>query len=250
MIDTANKSPKVSCLCITRNRVSLLKKSIQMFENQTHSHKEMVIVYLAIDFATKDFLATITNTTIKTVEVAWDPELTLGDLRNISIAEASGDYVCTWDDDDWFHPARLKFQLEGIVNSNKKASVLLNLLMLDNTTGDAYLSSRWLWESSMMCERKFILDKNLVYPSINRREDTYFMKKINSPDIIKPLNNPKMYIYCYTGINTCNQAHFNKLFSYAKKLPLQCAEIVSKIYNQGETQSAPIKALNDLELLT
>lgn len=220
-----------------------------MFESQTHPHKELVIVYLATDTVTKDYLATLTNIFIKPVEVADDPELTLGDLRNISIAEASGDYICTWDDDDWFHPARLEFQLNGILDSNKKASVLLNVLMLDNTTGNAYLSSKWLWEASMMCERKFIMDKGLVYPTINRREDTYFMKKINSPDIIKPLNNPKMYIYCYTGMNTCNQAHFHKLFSYAKKLSLQNANIISSLYNQNEIQDTLIKTLDEATLL-
>jgi glycosyltransferase involved in cell wall biosynthesis len=234
MMDVTNSPSKISCLCVTRNRVELLKKSIRMFENQTWPHKELVIIYLSVDVATKDFLASTNNANIKSVEVAYDPELTLGDLRNISVSEANGDYICTWDDDDWFHPERLRIQIEGIFLSNKKASVFLNLLILDNTKKEAYLSAKWLWEASMMCNRQFIVDNQLIYPSINKREDTYFLRKINSPDIIIPLNNPKMYIYCFTGMNTCNQEHFHKLFLRAKKLTAETSELIYKVYNHEQ----------------
>lgn len=249
MIGIENNPPQVSCLCITRNRVPLLKKTIQLFENQTYPNKELVIVYLSIDNATKDFLASLSNNNIKPVEVTYDPELTLGDLRNISIAEASGDYICTWDDDDWFHPERLRIQIQGVVDSGKKASVFLYILMLNNLTQEAYISSRWQWEASMLCNRRYILENNLVYPSVNKREDTYFVKKINSPEIMASLQNPKMYIYCYTGINTCNEAHFQKLFSYAKKLSTANAELIARIYNQDAPNNTLVTLLNNEILL-
>lgn len=249
MIGIENNPLKISCLCITRNRVPLLKKSILLFENQTYPNKELVIVYLSIDDATKAFLASLNSKFIKSVEVTYDTELTLGDLRNISIAEASGDYVCTWDDDDWFHPERLRIQIQGIIDSGKKASVFLNILMLNNVTQEAYISNRWLWEASMLCSRRFILENDLVYPSINKREDTYFMKKINSPEIITPLRNPKMYIYCYTGMNTCNEAHFQKLFSFAKKLSASNAELIARIYNQNAPSDTLVTLLNNEILL-
>lgn len=248
MADAPNNSPKISCLCITRNRVPLLKKSIRMFEAQTWPYKELVIVYLDIDTATKDFLSTMNNPDIKPVEAIYDQELMLGDLRNISIAESSGDYICTWDDDDWFHSERLRIQMEAIRYSGKKASAFLHLLMLDNTTQQAYISCRRLWEASMMCERKLVLDKGLVYPSVNQREDTFFLKKLSSWDAIIGIQNSKMYIYAYTGMNTCSAVHFKTLFSLGKPLSAANSELISHVYNQTEPDNTITKCLNAMKL--
>lgn len=246
MMDVTNSPFKISCLCVTRNRVELLKKSIRMFENQTWPHKELVIVYVSNDKATKDFLESINNTNIKSVEVTYDPQLTLGDLRNISVSEARGDYICIWDDDDWFHPERLRIQMNDIMYSGKKACALLNLLMLDNTTKKVYLSSQRLWEASIMCERKFILGQDLFYPSVNQREDTYFMKKLRSFDAISGLQNPKMYIYCYSGTNTCSESHFKMLFSLGRQLPAAMSERIAHIYNRTEQDVAIASILDEL----
>lgn len=239
--------PKISCLCITNNRVALLQKSIALFKAQGYPHKEMVVVYLSTDISTRHFLRWVSDHEVKAVEVPYEDTLSLGDLRNISIAEASGEYICTWDDDDWFHPDRLRAQYESIVQAGKWANVLLNMVMLDNTCTQAYLSSQWLWEPSMMCSKQFIVDNDLVYPSINKREDTYFLGKLKAQDVIAPLQDPKLYIYCYTGHNTCSAEHFKKLFSLAQPLTVENSELVSRLYNQVEPDQVTLAAFDRVD---
>ena len=66
--------PLVSCLCVTRGRVALLRRSVACFLSQTYTPCELVIVYGADDLATRDFVGTLNSPWIRGVAA---PELTL-----------------------------------------------------------------------------------------------------------------------------------------------------------------------------
>ena len=41
------------------------------------------------------------------------PGVSLGAARNLTVDTARGAYVCQWDDDDLYHPERLRIQYEA-----------------------------------------------------------------------------------------------------------------------------------------
>jgi len=228
-----HNEPKISCLCVTNNRVSDLKKAVSYFDAQSYQNKELVIVYLSSDTSTKDFLDQIENNLIKRVSVENTEGITLGDLRNISIRESSGSYVCNWDDDDWYHPQRLRIQFDEMRRNGKRASILSYLIMFDNNTKEAYVTHRRFWENSVFCEKKLLEEMSIRYPSMNKEEDTPFVNCLRKAGVIFPIVQAQLYIYRFTGRNTCDSNHFKLLFQYSKKLSPQSSKKISDILSNS-----------------
>lgn len=223
--------PKISCLCVTRNRVEYLKQSIECFRGQSYGNKELVIVYVSDDHATADFTRGLVGDDLVLVEVPAECNTSLGDVRNIAIENATGEYFCTWDDDDWFHRDRLKIQLQSIVDSKKRASIMYYLILFDRTEKIAYTTNCRPWENSIMCEKKVLDEYGLKYPSLQMGEDTALVDGLREANVLFPLIRPQLYIYNYTGTNTCEQSHFERLFAYGKVMPKIYSSIVTNIVN-------------------
>src|SRR5436190_287881 len=109
--------PVISCLCVTRARVNLLGRAVRCFLEQSHARRELLIVFDADDAATRQYVGALADVRIRGIEVAASPRRALGSLRNLAVAEARGQYVCQWDDDDWYHPDRLAVQLSALRES-------------------------------------------------------------------------------------------------------------------------------------
>ncbi len=92
--------PKVSCLCATYGRFSMLRQALACFLSQDYENKELIILNnhpVAI------------RAHIPDVRVYNEPRYaTLGDCRNRLLELAEGEYVRTWDDDDLYMPWSLK----------------------------------------------------------------------------------------------------------------------------------------------
>jgi glycosyltransferase involved in cell wall biosynthesis len=205
----------VSCLCVTRNRVQMLRRVISCFLNQTYQHRELVVVYEADDSATRDYLATLKDLSIRPIEVASSPKLSLGALRNISIQASCGHYIAQWDDDDWYAPTRLAEQIGAIRESGKRGCVLLRWVMYDEATETAYLSGSRAWEGSIVAEKSAMPP----YPDLRKGEDTSVIKKMALENKLVGLERPLLYIYTYHGANTWERSHWeNNLLPHSKHL--------------------------------
>src|SRR6056297_1886410 len=104
---------KVSCMVVTADRKELLRRSLHSYKNQTHPNKEVVVVdngHVRVD----DLLADFDSEEVKYIRIEPSPENILGELRNISLEHATGDYLTCWDDDDWFHPERIEVELQTL----------------------------------------------------------------------------------------------------------------------------------------
>ena len=89
--------PLISCLCPTRNNPSIVKKAIKAFEKQTYDNKELILV---IDEGSK-YEESVKSFTKENIKLFYAPKgITLGDIRNISVENASGKYIAQWDDDN------------------------------------------------------------------------------------------------------------------------------------------------------
>jgi len=198
----------VSCLCVTRNRVALLSRSISCFLAQTHPARELVIVCEDSDLATRKFLSQISDLRIRIIEVPSALELPLGALRNLAIDAARGRWFCQWDDDDWHHPHRLDVQWTHLRASGKAACVLTNWTIYDVRQQRAFLSERRAWEGSLLCDR-YALDADHRYPSLTRGEDTPFVERLIASDALACINRPDLYVYVYHGANTWDATHWS-----------------------------------------
>ncbi len=206
----------VSCLCVTGGRAADLRRTLQCLGSQTVRQRELVVVYEELEEPARALLAESAET-IVLVRVRATPKLPLGVLRNLSLAAARGEYVCSWDDDDWYAPRRIEQQLDALVRSQSDACVLGRWLMLDEATGRTYVSGKRLWEGSLLCRRNV---EGLLggYPALEHGEDRILVERLRERHRVAVLDRPELYTYTYRGNNARRSEHFLKNLDGASEL--------------------------------
>ena len=230
---TKSNKPLISCLCVTHKKPDMLQRVINCFYNQQYENKQLLIVYEDFDSLTHEFIThSKFNENVKVIMIDSSKEkIPLGELRNISIREADGEYVCQWDDDDWFDPERLSTQMEILLKENKPACVLSHWIVFNSCTNKAYLSNRRLWEGSILCRKEIILQK--PYPAIPKGEDSSVIEFLyKSGDLYIIDDMPHLYVYIYHGANTWEAEHFNQIFEFSRELPESYSLDVLEVLNE------------------
>ncbi len=237
----------ISCLCVTKNRVALLRRAVSCFAAQTYANKELIVVYEDNDVNTKEYLAQISNADIKLVQVPSGSGLSLGALRNLSIEKCNGDYFCQWDDDDWYHQNRLELQMEVIKKSGFPACVLMHWLVFDSTSNSAYISPFWHWEGSLLCAKK-ALKNDIRYDDLKRGEDTGLIKKLFKKHAVFPVMAPKLYIYVYHSKNTWEYDHWsNNIIQKGKALSTTSSLLIKDILDDRYSVQKASMFLDDIK---
>jgi len=207
--------PLISCICVTDNRIDFLKRAITCFDNQNYPNKELVISYPKSDHNTKSFLNELLKTSlINILRVERDKEETIGNARNLAILKCHGDYICVWDDDDWYHPSRLSFQFNSMQTSGVgyNASVLTSVILFDSITKKSYQSSHYTWENTLLCRKEFILQNQ--YAHRNKGEDTHIIQFLENKRFLHHVDQaPFLYVYIFHGGNTWDYEHYKHLTS-------------------------------------
>ena len=237
--DMKTKSPLISCLCVTREKPQLLLGAINCFFSQTYENKELIIVYENDDLKTTNLLNKIIQKNVKKVEVKRSSKINLGELRNIAVNNSNGEYVCQWDDDDWYHVGRLEFQFEVIRESGLAGSILTQWTVFDKTTNKAYVSNKRLWEGSILCKKSIM--QELAYQNQKMGEDTAVIDYLSSKKYLFPINDtPNLYIYVYHGMNTWDYNHWSLVFKMSKELsPDNSRKVYQILYgNYGNVEAS------------
>ncbi|MCX2431616.1 glycosyltransferase [Pedobacter sp. GR22-10] len=239
----SNRFPLISCLCVTHRKPHFLLRAINCFEQQDYPNKELIIVYEADDQATSGFLQGLRPTFhIHLVCISKHKKLTLGELRNISIANANGAFLCQWDDDDWYSPIRLSVQYDVIVRSGKKGSILTKWLLFNYDNNFAYISNNRPWEGSLLCEKQSM--KQIGYISANKGEDTPMIDGLIAMKILNFIpDRPELYVYTYNGYNTWDEKHFSSIFACSQKLGIKDSEIIKDIMINGKNKEIELSVL-------
>lgn len=199
-------SPLISCLCLSQNRVPMLRRAVACFQAQSYAARELLIVYRSNDHVTRDYVASLDDARIRGVEAPADGQIQVGGLRNIAVAASRGEYVATWDDDDWSAPERLQLQMETIREHQRPACVLHRCQIYDMATLRAFISTPYMWQMSMVCKRSVLPE----YPNQMRGEDRHVVDLLLHSHQLIQLERPDLYIYVYHGANTCGRAHFKR----------------------------------------
>jgi glycosyltransferase involved in cell wall biosynthesis len=222
--------PLISCLTVTAGRLRLLKEAIRCYLDQTYPHREMVIVTAGGEpyrRAIRAHLAELDRSDIRLVDVE-DPSATLGRLRNISVARAQGDIVCQWDDDDLYHPDRLRAQFEAMTEGGGRACFLnehlqffvgdRTLVWVDWTTGAVLERCERLVPQSLMLFR----DDRLSYPEegpfSQRGEDDAIRAEIYaSVPVVELPRHGHVYLYRFHGRNTQGEEHHRHVAAFGTR---------------------------------
>ena len=69
--ETPVTPPLISCLCVTRNRVAMLRRAVNCFLDQIYSPRELVVLYESDDSATRDYLANLHEAQIRVIEAQY-----------------------------------------------------------------------------------------------------------------------------------------------------------------------------------
>ena len=206
---------KVSCITVTKDRVSYLKKSIDYFINQTHEDKELIVVYYSNDKETESFLKHNRNSFIENniyfYKFVEENGLYLGSVRNFAISKATGNWICIWDDDDYYDTKRIKNQLKFCLEKNIDACTLSSIMIYSNKYQELKISFERLelgWEGSLLCKK----DTMPKYTNKAKGEDTPVLEKLIDENKLLTLFDPELYVYIFHDQNVSGGVHKERIF--------------------------------------
>jgi glycosyltransferase involved in cell wall biosynthesis len=199
--------PFVSALMITRCRPALAALAIECFRAQTWPHRELVIV----DHGARDDLSRhverLGDRRIRHIRLG--PSRTpLGTLRNRSLAEARGTWICQWDDDDLSHPARIAMQMTAARLLRADACLLFRETLWRAGRGHLAWSGARLWENSMLAKRARVPE----FPPLRRSEDALVVREMAQRLRLAVLDEPRLYVHIEHGRNTWKADHWDEMW--------------------------------------
>jgi len=96
---------KITAVMVTgaiRGFPRMAQVAVECFHNQDYPDRELLVINQgSVDYS---------GPNIKQIFVYRPFSLYVGIFRNMAFHFATGDYLMTWDDDDWYSPQRMSFQ--------------------------------------------------------------------------------------------------------------------------------------------
>jgi glycosyltransferase involved in cell wall biosynthesis len=227
---TLDTRPTISCVCVTRGKPALLKRAVECFKAQTYEQKELIILFEDDDYSSREICEQLDSLFIKVVEVGTSPKMSLGVLRNIAIEKASGEFICQWDDDDWYHSKRLEIQIKTLQEANYPGCILTNWLVFDEVHQKSFISNPRLWEGSILCRKEVLGEK--LYSDAIAGEDTEVLEYLYEKNYLVGLDNPTLYIYVHHGQNTWGRDHCEFIFKCSTKIEGATNNLIAGILKQ------------------
>lgn len=215
LVDSATPTPLVSCLMVTGRRPALAELAMRCFSRQTYPNRELIV----IDDSGTDALAAAVErhdggpgATVRWLRLPPEGK-PLGALRNIALAEARGEYLCQWDDDDLSAPERLQRQTAALLATGADACAPASLQLWWPSRDWISESSNRIWECALMWKKGSIT----AYPELRAGEDTPPVEALAKAGRVVLLEAPDLYTYVHHGENTFSDEHWMKLWSASRR---------------------------------
>lgn len=144
----------------TYNRRAFVPHSIRYFLRQDYTHKELIIIDDGTD-SIEDLIPFSDNIRYFRLK----QKITLGAKLNLACQYANGKIIANWDDDDWYAPRRLRYQIETMQHPGIEVCGINKLLYygLQNQQAYQYIYPAdqriWLLGSSL-CFTKALWQSN------------------------------------------------------------------------------------------
>lgn len=197
---------------VTRGRPERAIRAIEMFQQQTWAHKDLLVVVDVRSPGAEQLAKHLAGAS--DVRLVVPPALdNYAQLRNLAIAEARGDVICMWDDDDLYHPRRLEVQYTKMVADGAQACFFDTFIHYDETTSKL----RWVnfpWggghPGTLMCERS-AAPHYPDGPGPERGRDSLMQADLVARVKATKLLDGYLYVYVYHGGNMWDRAHHSHL---------------------------------------
>lgn len=209
----------------------LLQRAIACFDMQDYPNKELVISYPVNDFVTKSIIDQIEELSeIRMVRLERDETEKLGTSRNNAVLAANGEFVCFWDDDDWYSGDRITQQLMVLKDGPFKASILMHVLMHDSETKESYYSLYQYFEGTLLCEKEILLQ--IPCSDLDRKEFGSIVPFLLSRNVLfHIIDRPELYVHIYHGNNALGETHFNYFLLQSSSIHKEVNEQVVNMTN-------------------
>jgi len=123
----------VSCIMPTYNRRAFVPHAIRYFMRQDYPLKELII----IDDGT-DNIADLVPDDPSIRYYSLSSRITLGAKLNLACEYARGSVIVNWDDDDWYAPGRLTYQVRALDGGGTSVCGINKLLYFDVVRKQAF----------------------------------------------------------------------------------------------------------------
>ena len=166
--------PLVSCIMPTFNRRHFVPRAIDYFLRQDYPNRELII----IDDGT-DRVADLIPLDPKIQYFGLLESASTGAKRNLACQHSTGTLIAHWDDDDWYAPWRLTYQVEQLLQANADICGLDRLFFYapkeDKVWEYAYPPDQraWVYGASLCYTRSFF--ETHPFADIRVGEDTRFV---------------------------------------------------------------------------
>jgi glycosyltransferase involved in cell wall biosynthesis len=159
---------------LTRNRRAFVPLAVECFLRQDYENRELVVADDG-DHPIGSLLPI--DSRIRYVRL--DGTYTVGAKRNLACAQARGDYLFHWDDDDWYPPWRIRRQMNEFAQTGLDISGSSEILYYDGVADQAWRYSYALNGSSWVCGNTLAYRKGYweryKFPDLQIGEDAKFI---------------------------------------------------------------------------
>lgn len=207
--------PLISCICITDNRPSQLLRSIILFDAQSYPNRELIISCKIGDQVTKQLIEKVkSSSTIRIVIIEHHQTLSLGMAKNEAVSRCNGEYICIWDDYNWFHTNRLTHQYNTLQSKAKfcQSSLLNVIIVYDAVNHKACFSTPFDWAESLLCKKSLALE--CPFDDINYQESNKLISYLRTRKLLYEINDAQTsFIYVYQDLYSQNYSQFSDFLS-------------------------------------
>jgi glycosyltransferase involved in cell wall biosynthesis len=192
---------------VTRNRAALAQRAIHCFAQQTWPDRELVV----LDDGDEDYRPIIdpfvaAGARIRYHRIAERAGVRLGQLRNEAIDLADGEWCMQWDDDEWYHPARIDAQMRARAD---RAGVALKwtLVHLESPTHGLL---HFRADSGIATPGTVLHRRDAArYQNLGKNEDGLFLREVRTNGLaVLGEEASHLFVRCFHGTNTWDEHHF------------------------------------------
>jgi len=215
------RKPRISCLMITKDRLTMIFRSIKYFLRQTWSDKELIIVSDGPEGVRSELRQHVRDLGTGTVHFYEEVPSTVGRLRNVTVGHATGDVLCQWDDDDYYHPRRLEEQWLHLEASGADATYLYDQLHFFADTSELFWTD---WSArrsehadmgapgSLMCRKNADIRYHETGEKAQLGEDAFLQIELYRRCKVSGLvGMGHLYAYVYNGTNSWARPHHRRI---------------------------------------
>lgn len=189
----------VSCIMPTFNRRPFIQQAIKYFQSQDYPQKELIIVDDG-----SDPIEDIVNEESNVRYIRLNQKQSIGNKRNLAVEKSRGEIILHWDDDDWYGPERISYQLNEMTKKSGQISgletgFLFNIVENQFWQCEAKLHARMFYadvHGGTLMFHKSVWERSAKFPNTSLAEDAGFLaaaarKRVK---IVKVINKG-VYVY-------------------------------------------------------